>query len=851
MEEKIKDIGINLLIILLFIVVSFVYFYPVLIGKEMSQMDYNHTIGVTKEASDYLAKTGESALWTNAMFSGMPTYQIFGFEYFNIFQILHRLLRFGMPYTTVAIFFTYLFCFYILLLSFKIHKWLSALGAVAFALSSYNIIIIAAGHITKTYAIAYMAPVLAGIILTYNKKYILGGIMTTLALGLEIASNHPQITYYLAMTVGLLITYKLVMASREKEIKHFVKATVILAAAAILAVMPSITMLWTTYEYGEYSIRGESEILKDEKKGSGLDKEYALAWSYGVSETLTLLIPNAKGGGSGYIASNEKAMDAIKGNFKDAVSQQSTYWGDQPFTSGPVYFGAIIMFFFILGLFIVKDNIKWWILAATLFSIVLSWGHNFSAITDFFFYNVPLYNKFRTVSMTLVVASLTVPLLAVMAIKEILQTPNFLKDKYNQRSFVIALVSTAGVALLTFIVPFQSFISVEEEKYFTKMMAESNEYAAQVTMFMDDLVAARKAIFKADALRTMFFIIAAGLGIFLFHIGKLNKIALLIWLSTFIVGDLWDIDKRYLSDDDFKTQKIMDSEFKQSVADQYILKDTDKHYRVFNLSRSVFNDGYTPYFHKSIGGYHGAKLRRYQDVIDYYLNPATKLIINTLQTDTTGLEFEKVVSQISVLNMLNPKYFIINTETFPYVNVNAFGNAWFIDKFVLVEDADAEIKKLGEVDLKRNAIINKTLFADVVPNLPKIELLRADTGIIQLSEYSPNRLVYKSFSKNDEFAVFSEIYYPKGWSAYIDGEKTEHLCVNYILRGLPIPKGEHTIEFVFEPESYYSGKTVSAVSSILVILLVLGAVLFGIIKKQNTEDEITEPINKNIKKNRS
>jgi len=886
MNKTLKQFLPHVIILLLFVLISFIYFYPVLQGKEMSQMDYSHAIGITHETLQYFDKTGESALWTNAMFGGMPTYQISGPKYFNFFQKLHYYLQFQLPYTTVAILFTYLFCFYILLLSLKVDKWLSFIGSTAFALSSYNIIIIAAGHITKTYAIAFMAPVIAGVLVTYNKKYILGGIFTTIALGLEIVSNHPQITYYLALIVGLLVLFKLIMAIIEKEIKHFTIATTILVGAAVLSLLPNITMLWTTYEYGKYSIRGESEITNTEtKKNTGLDKEYALAWSYGVDETLTLLIPNAKGGGTSAIYENQDAMKNVSNDYKEAVGQQNQYWGDQPFTSGPVYFGAIIMFLFVLGMFIIPNKIKWWILAATLLSIALSWGKNFELLTNFFFYNMPLYNKFRTVSMTLVLASLTVPLLSILTVKEIIDNPDILKQKQTLYKFLAALGLTAGVSLILWLMPnIINYVSAQELSYFDGLKSQSSEYAAQINAFLIDLEAARKTIFKADAIRSFAFILLGAATIYIYNIGKFNKfvfagilsligitiiyvykdssslkfillsvlgfISLATYLFKFLaknlkyafltvigllmVTDMWIVDRRYLSADDFKTQKVMDTEFKASNADKVILKDVDPNFRVLDLTKSVFNDGFTPYFHKSIGGYHGAKLRRYQDLIDYYLGPSIQLITETLKTDTTGVEFEKVVSNLHVLNMLNPKYFIINSETFPYTNFNAFGNAWFVDKFVLVDNADDELKKIGDLNPRRNAIINKTIYSNYVANLPQLELASTDTGKIELLTYSPNKLVYKSKSSKTEFAVFSEIYYPKGWNAFIDGQKVEHVCVNYILRGLIVPAGSHEIEFVFEPDSYYTGKKISLISSIFIILLTVGGLVWMFLNKKKT-----------------
>jgi len=841
MKINFKQVVPYLIIVISFIVISFIYFYPVIEGKVMSQSDTNHAIGTSQELKTFEDQTGEYSQWTNSIFGGMPAYNIRSGKTFNVYYYLNVASLLGLPYYTVAILFLYLLGFFVLLISLKVDKWLSAVGAVAFALSSYNIIIIVAGHITKAYAIGLMAPALAGVILLYDKKYLLGGLLTTISLGMQLAKNHPQISYYLIILLGIVVVTEFFILLKKKDLKHFFIATSIIVLAGIFALLPNITQTWTTYEYQKYSIRGASELASEAVEGktsTGLDKDYALAWSYGVGETLTLLIPNAKGGASGYLSANETAVENASGDFKDAILQQNQYWGDQPFTSGPVYYGAIIMFLFILGLFIVDNKLKWGLLAATILSILLSWGSNFEAFTNFFFYNVPLYNKFRTVSMTLVISSVTIPLLAILAVKEFIEKPEIFKTKIYE--FLAAFVITGGIALVLWIAPnILNFLSLQEISYFDSMKAQSADYATQIDAFLKGLEAARVAVFKADAIRSFAFILLGAGTLTLFGIGKIKKELLIGVLGLLFIFDLWIIDRRYLSANDFVKKSKAEEVFKASVADEIILKDKDPDYRVVNLNYSLDGDGYTSYFHKTISGYHGAKLRRYQDIISTYLNPSIQMITNAIQNDSVT-DIYAVLSSLDVLNMLNTRYIIYNENEFPLVNMNAYGNAWFVEKLSFVETADSELETLGSVDLKRTAVINKSTFSDYIDDLPQLSLANLDTGIITLTDYKPNHLTYKTSSRKDEFAVFSEIYYPKGWDAYIDGQKVEHISVNYILRGLSVPAGDHVIEFKFEPSSYYTGKKIALISSILIILVILGAVVWTFYSKKNLKNNPDE-----------
>jgi hypothetical protein len=827
-----------LVAIVFFIALSFIYFNPVLEGKVLPQMDNIHAKGMAHELTQYHAETGEYSQWTNSMFGGMPAYQIYIGETNNIYLYIQRFLRLGLPYTTVAILFIYMFGFYLLLLSLRFNHWQSILGGLAFGLASYNIIIIAAGHITKTYAIAYMAPVIAGVLMAYRGKYLWGGIITTFALGVEISTNHIQIIYYLALMIVLLVAAQFVHAVIEKKFKEFFTSSAILAVAAILAILPNITGLATTYEYGKESIRGKSELTDNmHNKSSGLDKDYALAWSYGKDETLTLMIPNAKGGASAPIGANMDVLQDVNPQFVEYVAKSSSYFGDQPFTSGPVYVGAILIFLFVFGLFTIKGTTKWWLFAAALLGILLSWGKNFEWFTDIFYYYVPMYNKFRTVSMALVITGFAVPLLAMMVLKEIITDREYINK--HKTWFYVSLGVTAGLSLIFYIMPeaFFNFISAREAANFAAQKSESAQAAQQMNLYIEGLKSARINIFKADAIRSFFFIILSAGALWAYSkVKAIKESHLLAALAILILADMWVVDKRYLNEDMFRKKSFVRNEFPKTPADDMILKDKDPDYRVLSYLHSPFNDGYTPYYHKSIGGYHGAKLRRYQDIIDRYLGYEIQAVARARQLDTTG-NLSGLFAKTNIINMLNTKYVIFAPQEVE-LNWQALGHAWFVDDYELVENADAEIEALAGFNPAKTAIIDKR-FANQVKDLPK-EFFSLDTGYIELVDYKPNYLKYKAFTPKKRLAVFSEIYYDKGWNAYIDGFPVEHMRVNYILRALVVPKGVHEIEFRFEPKTYSISKKIALGSSILVVLLLIGMIGFSFkntkLKNKETSD---------------
>ncbi|MBI9065622.1 MAG: YfhO family protein, partial [Marinilabiliaceae bacterium] len=763
--------------------------------------------------------TGEKAMWTNSMFGGMPAYQIRSDASKNAFSYFNRIARLGLPYETVAILFLYMLGFYLLLLSLKMNHWLSVIGAIAFAFGSYNLIIIITGHITKAYAIALMAPVIAGILYAFNTKKWIGALMTAVALGMEIAYNHVQITYYLFLTVIILVVVKSIYAIREKTLKPFLQTCGVLFIGALLAVLPNITNLWTTYEYGKASNRGASELTPPEgqKKSSGLDKDYAFDWSYGIHETLTLLVPNVVGGRSEQLAGAKEIMKKVDPRLKEYVGQSTQYWGGRTFTEGPVYLGAIVCFLFFLGAFFYQGKERWWLIAATILSLFLAWGKHFPLFNDFMFYHFPLYNKFRTVEMALVIASITIPLLGLFGLRTIIDEPGLLKQK--SKWFFAAFGLTGGLCLLLYLAPslFYNFLTPRELDVFGTQQVQGGEMGMMYSLLEENLVMARKSLLQSDALRSFFFILMGSGLIWWYSIKKFQSRYLLGALALLILIDLWAIDKRYLNNDNFISSRKSKQEFKPGKADLIIKEDPDLYYRVFPIFTNPFFDASTAYHHKSIGGFHGAKLRRYQDLGERYILKSYGELVSMLQAGTSSDSINDALSKMQILHMLNTKYIIYNQNAAPIVNPYYMSNAWFVNNVKLVENADEEIAAIGGVNLQNTAVVDKR-FADYVSDY------RCDSvsGILNLVTYHPDQLIFEVETDQDQLAVFSDIYYDKGWNAYIDGEKVEHIRVNYILRGLMIPAGATTVEFRFEPKSYQYGQWLAMMSSGLIVLLIIG-----------------------------
>ena len=831
MKNTFKSILPYLTAILIFIFLSIIYFNPLLEGKKLIQGDIQHYKGMSKEISDFREKTGEEALWTNSMFGGMPAYQISVKYKSNISNYLDKIFQLNLP-RPASYLFLYFLGFFILLLVLDVDPWLSIIGAIAFAFSSYFFIILQAGHNSKAHAIAYMAPVLAGIILCFKQKRLLGGLTFALFLSLELKAGHPQITYYLLFIIIIYGIAELINTIKNKNYNSFLKSFGLLLIAGIIAIGTNITSLWSTYEYGKETIRGKSELtFNKDNKTSGLDKDYATAWSYGRAETMTLLIPDFMGGASnGELSENSNTYKTLlnKGvpanDAKQYIKQLPLYWGSQPFTSGPVYVGAILCFLFLLGFFITKGRFKWWILAATILSILLAWGHNFMPFTDFFLNYIPFYNKFRTVSMILVIAEFTIPLFAIYTLKKIFDTDYDKKQllKYLKISFYII----GGITLIFAIFPgaFFSFSSPNDARYIA---------SGYPPWFIDAIKLDRKSLLSYDAFRSFIFILLGFICIWAFVAGKLKKKYAYLTLGLLFIFDLWPVDKRYLNNKkingqyaQWESKRKNKNPFKLSNADKEILKDKSLDYRVLNLSVNTFNDASTSYFHKSIGGYHGAKLRRYQDLIDYQISPEINTFKKTLSNKPDFNSLDLSLSKLSVLNMLNTKYIILNPKAQPLLNSHALGNAWFIKNIKFVNTADEEITALKNFNPAKTAIVNKK-FSKYIKNIPNTF---DSTAYIKLTDYKPNHLIYNYKTSKKQAVVFSEIYYDKGWNAYVDGEKTPYFRANYILRAMVLPQGNHKVEFKFEPQVYNVGEKISFVSSTILALLLLGAIFIEIKK---------------------
>ncbi len=810
--------------IAIFLVVTLVYFSPLLEGKKIFQSDIVNFKGMSKEIVDFRAKTGQEPLWTNSMFGGMPAYQISAKYTSNLIGYLDNVLTLGLPHPANIVF-LYFLGFFILLLVMGVDPWLSIAGATAFAFSSYFFIIIDAGHNSKAHAIAYMAPAMAGIILTMKRKYLWGGLMTAVFLSLEVKANHPQITYYLAMIALLFGLFQLIQSIRIKELTPFFKAVGVLLIALTFAVVTNITSLWATWEYGKYTIRGKSELTSDkDNRTSGLDKDYATQWSYGIGETMTLLIPDFYGGSSSVkIGENSKIAEAMKENgIPEATISQFTsqpmpflYWGAQPFTSGPVYVGSIIMFLFLLGLFIVKGPVKWWLLSATILSILLSWGHNLMPLTDFFFNYLPGYNKFRAVSMILVIAEFTIPLLGILALKEIVDRRQ--DQKHLFKGLQAAVIITAGVTLFFALLP----------GLFLDFAGAGDRYMQQQYKLPDWLMQAiredRQSILRMDAIRSFVFILLAGGLTWALLFSKIKKEYAFLALTLFILADMFTVNKRYLTNDSFTSGARVENPFEPTAADNQILQDKSLDFRVLNLTSNTFNDAGTSYYHKSLGGYHGAKLRRYQELIDHGIQKDIKTFANSMSTDSTP-----------ILNMLNTKYLILpdkEKQPVAFPNQNTLGNAWFVNSVEMVENADAEIKALNNFSPDKVAIVDKTFGS----NLKSFTPGRDSTDFITLDDYAPNELSYHYRAKNNGLAVFSEIYYPKGWNAYVDGQVTPYFRANYVLRAMVLPAGEHKVRFKFEPVVYAIGEKISFVSSVILIVLALVLISFEFVRARKPQ----------------
>lgn len=819
----------DLIAILAFAVLSFAYFFPADIeNRILFQHDTAAGAGAGQEAVQYHEQTGERTRWTNSIFGGMPTYQISpSYDSTKPIQWTQKVYQLFLP-SYVNLTFIMMLGFYILLRVFGMPVWLSGLGGIMWAFSSYFFILISAGHIWKFVTLAYIPPTIAGIVLAYRGKLLAGGIVTALFIALQIMSNHVQMSYYFLFVILFIAGAYFEDAWRNKTLPKFFKASAVLVVAALIGVAANLSNLYHTYTYSKETMRGKSELVQTgeaaKQTSSGLDRDYITNWSYGIGETLTLLVPNYKGGSSSApLSQSETAMKKANPMYSGLYNSFPQYFGDQPWTAGPVYVGAFVLFLFVLGCFIVKGPLKWALVGATFFSIVLAWGKNFMPLTDFFIDYIPMYSKFRAVSSILVIAEFTIPLLAIFALKRVLDEPEILKK--DKKALGISILLTAGVALLLVIAPgslSSGFVPAGEVQMLQNAVNQKMIPENELSGILANLQDMRGALVSADALRS-FVIIGIGCTLlWLYAIGKLRSSLTVAGITLLCIGDMWSVNKRYLHDEQFVPGSIQTETFTKTNTDELILQDPALDYRVLNFATDAFNENNTSYWHKNIGGYHAAKLRRYQEMIENHISPEMQAAYQEIAT--AGGEMDSVdASKFRVLNMLNTKYFIFPAgkqgQTVPVLNPYAYGNAWFVDKVQYVDNANQEIDALHSVLPTETAVVD-TRFKNVLKGAT--EGYKDSLSTIRLTSYEPNRLVYETENAKDGIAVFSEIYYPDGWHVTIDEQPAELGRADYILRTMYVPAGKHTIEMRFDPKSLH---VTEGIAYGALILLVLGVIV--------------------------
>ena len=843
----------DILVVLLFAVIAFAYFFPAdTEGRILYRHDSSAGRGSGQELTEYYQRTGERTRWTNSLFSGMPTYQMA--PSYDSQQVLNEVGKFyhlWLP-ENVWYVFAYLLGFYILLRAFDFRRELAVLGSIIWAFSSYFFIIIAAGHIWKVIALAYLPPMIAGIVLAYRGKYVWGFVITALFTALEIQANHVQMTYYYLFIIAFMVLAYLWDAVRNHRLAQFGKATGVCFVAAALGVVINLSNLYHTWQYTQESMRGKSELVKKNsanQTSSGLDRDYITQWSYGIDETWTLLVPNTKGGASMPLAMNEKAMEKADPQFYQIYQQLGQYWGNQPGTSGPVYVGAFVLMLFVLGLFIVKGPMKWALFLATGLSILLSWGRNFMWFTDLFLDYVPMYAKFRTVASILVIAEFTIPLLAMLALKKIFDTPDFFTQKIRiylgtSKHPIIAhnttnmfwlwasFIATGGMALLFAIMPsifFPDYVSASELE---AMKQIPSEYLGPLLSNLQEI---RISIFTADCWRTFFVIVLGTAVLLLLRMKKIQPKYAVGAIIVLCLVDMWQVNKRYLNDGMFVERSVRETPQQETATDRQIMQDKAPDYRVLNLASNTFNENETSYYHKSIGGYHAAKLRCYQEMIDQYIGKEMRdmqgAIVNA-QGDMTRVAGDSIYP---VLNMLNTKYVILplqGGQTAPLLNPYAFGNAWFVDRISYVDNANAEIDAVGKLNLRHEAVADSK-FKDVLGE----PVAQQSNAVVTLKKYEPNELTYTVESQKGGIVVFSEVYYP-GWTATVDGTDTPVGRVNYILRAINVKPGKHTVVLTFKPASVKNTETAAYVAYLLLVLAIAAGVFFEMKRRKNETNEL-------------
>lgn len=815
----------DVVVIAVFAIISFAYFFvPITQGKILYQHDASAGVGAAQEMTEYQNRTGETTRWTNSIFGGMPTYQMSpSYQSTDGLSQVMNAYHLWLP-DNVWFLFAYLLGFYILLRAFDFRQSLAALGSVMWAFSSYFLIIIAAGHLWKVMALAYLPPMIAGVVLAYRGRYLSGFIVTALFTAFEIKANHVQMTYYYLFIILFMVIGYLVKSIREKQLAVFLKATGVLAAAALIGIAINLSSLYHTWQYQKESMRGKSELVKKDaanQTSSGLDRDYITQWSYGIDETLTLLLPDAKGGASVPLSKNATAMAKADPQIQSMIPQLydafPQYFGTQPGTSGPVYVGAFVLFLFILGLFIVKGPMKWALLAATVLSVLLAWGHNFMGFTNFFLDYIPMYAKFRTVASILVIAEFTIPLLAALALKKIVDEPDVLS---KQMKFAyISLALTAGVAALIALFPdmMGPFVSEQERQMVGSIQGMDGGTAHTILANISDM---RAAMVSSDAWRSVIIILIGFALLFAYKLKKLRADYMIAALLVLCLVDMWQVDKRYLNDEMFVPKSERDMPQQPTATDIEINKDKSLDYRVLNFASNTFNENETSYFHKSIGGYHPAKLRRYQEMIDAYIVPEMQKAMQAIAAKGGNMQQVDGVKLFPVLNMLNTKYFIFPLQggaTIPLKNIYAQGNGWFVDKIDYVADANAEYAEVGKIDVRHEAVADKQ-FEAVLGQAKAND----STATVKLDKYEPNNLQYTVNSKNGGIVVFSEIYYP-GWKATVDGQSVELGRVNYILRAVNVKPGKHIVVLDFHPTSISTTETIAYISIVILLLAIAGA----------------------------
>ena len=815
----------DVVVIAVFAIISFAYFFvPITQGKILYQHDASAGVGAAQEMTEYQNRTGETTRWTNSIFGGMPTYQMSpSYQSTDGLSQVMNAYHLWLP-DNVWFLFAYLLGFYILLRAFDFRQSLAALGSVMWAFSSYFLIIIAAGHLWKVMALAYLPPMIAGVVLAYRGRYLSGFIVTALFTAFEIKANHVQMTYYYLFIILFMVIGYLVKSIREKQLAVFLKATGVLAAAALIGIAINLSSLYHTWQYQKESMRGKSELVKKDaanQTSSGLDRDYITQWSYGIDETLTLLVPDAKGGASVPLSKNATAMAKADPQIQSMIPQLydafPQYFGTQPGTSGPVYVGAFVLFLFILGLFIVKGPMKWALLAATVLSVLLAWGHNFMGFTNFFLDYIPMYAKFRTVASILVIAEFTIPLLAALALKKIVDEPDVLS---KQMKFAyISLALTAGVAALIALFPdmMGPFVSEQERQMIGSIQGMDGGTAHTILANISDM---RAAMVSSDAWRSVIIILIGFALLFAYKLKKLRADYMIAALLVLCLVDMWQVDKRYLNDEMFVPKSERDMPQQPTATDIEINKDKSLDYRVLNFASNTFNENETSYFHKSIGGYHPAKLRRYQEMVDAYIVPEMQKAMQAIAAKGGNMQQVDGVKLFPVLNMLNTKYFIFPLQggaTIPLKNIYAQGNGWFVDKIDYVADANAEYAEVGKIDVRHEAVADKQF--EAVLGQAKVN---DSTATVKLDKYEPNNLQYTVNSKNGGIVVFSEIYYP-GWKATVDGQSVELGRVNYILRAVNVKPGKHIVVLDFHPTSISTTETIAYISIVILLLAIVGA----------------------------